>query len=66
MSKWVMDQEPKRVPVPLDPDTYNQHIAEIAKILYRAFCQLDPRFKPAVIPTRQNSVPNGLNQEVRR
>ena len=66
MSKWVLEQDPEMVPVPLDPKTYNQHLVEIAKVLYQYFCQLDPRFQPAVNPLAVTRVPNGISQQVRQ
>jgi hypothetical protein len=65
MSKWVLDEEPEMVPVPIDSKTYQEHLAQIAKILYKQFCQLDPRFQPIAIPLSRHSVPQG-NREVRR
>ena len=62
MSQWVLEDQPEMVEVPIDPKIYNEHLAQIAKILYSAFCQLDPKTQPIAIPTSLNS--RTFNQEV--
>jgi len=60
MNPWVLEERPEMVKVPIDPEIYDEHLAQIAKILYKGFCQLDPRFiktkfQPIAIPTQSNS-----------
>jgi len=64
MSKWEMKEKPVMVPVQIDANTYQEHLAQIAKILYKKFCQLDPRFKPVPIPLSRHCA--SKTQEVRR
>ena len=51
--KWELRQEPEMVSVNIDPMLYKVQLEELAKILYKAFCQLDPKFKSYQFYTRE-------------
>lgn len=55
MSKWELRHKPELVQVPLEPERYQQHLAQLAKIFYKQFCQLDPRFKSTINPIKQQN-----------
>lgn len=63
MTKWTLKQKPKMVPVLIDSNIYQEHLAEIARILYRGFCQLDPRFKPSTFPLKAHALAFGQNHK---
>lgn len=65
MGKWVFEKEPEMVPFEIDPRQVQENIAEIARLLYHHFCQLDPKSISASHsrPELQASVPK---PEVRR
>ena len=65
MRKWELRDEPEMVPVLIDSKTYEEHLVQIARILYNKFCQLDPRFQPIPIPVSRHPAPQG-NREIRR
>lgn len=44
---WTLRRNPELIPVHLNEEVYQQHIAQIARILYKQFCQLDLRSNPA-------------------
>jgi len=43
MGKWVFEKEPEMVPFAIDPRQFQENIAEVARLLYHHFCQLDPK-----------------------
>ncbi len=45
MPKWTLEGEPEMVPCPVDPNHYQQIIAEVSELLYDYFNQLDQRRK---------------------
>ena len=53
--KWELKREPEMVPVEIDPMLYKVQLDELANILYKAFCQLDPKSKLSQFPTTQYS-----------
>lgn len=61
MARWVLEKDPKRIPHPIDPKIYKQNIAEIAELLLRYFCQLDP--KPVVAKAIRPELQHPLGNE---
>ena len=61
--KWEVKREPEMVPVNIDPMLYKAQLEEVSKILYKAFCQLDPRFKQSHFHTKPHSLNGNKNRE---
>ena len=53
--KWELKQEPEMVPVDIDPTLYKAQLEELGKVLYKAFCQLDPSLKSYQFQTKPYS-----------
>jgi hypothetical protein len=69
MSKWTMEHAPEKVAVPIEPQHYQQLVAELAEILYSFSCQLrtDPSATVHASTGSENSKhhdPETLNPEV--
>lgn len=65
MGKWIFEREPEMVPVAIDPMQFQENIAEVARLLYHHFCQLDPKSKSVSIPRPELQAPV-RKPEVRR
>ena len=61
MSRWELTRKPELIPALLDAETQKKHLAEIAKILYQLFCQLDPKYQNVASP-----IEPGLRREENR
>ncbi|MBS1960873.1 MAG: hypothetical protein JST04_01550 [Bdellovibrionales bacterium] len=62
MAKWRLNQAPDLIPVPVDPNEYDQVLAGISEILYRAFRQLDSSKKiPERLSTGASVHPRSAN-----
>lgn len=57
MGKWIFEREPEMVPVAIDPMQFQENIAEVARLLYHHFCQLDPKSKPVSHPRPELQAP---------